>query len=158
MLNNVPIVINRMVRNVVINHPNSANVVCIRKVVAVPSDETLVAGLPTIGGLGVISSYDESDITWTPLGNGFALRADKFEPSLMMDREDANNGEGDEFRYLIEPETPGAFTLQKDDAFYIIIGPVRLAYEIINIETTSNIPPFTLRYICNRRNDIDTTI
>jgi hypothetical protein len=152
MLNNIPIAINKMVRNVVINHPNTYNCVVVRKRVLRP--DPIVGGLPTIGGAMVLSSEDEDDIEYELLGNGYALPAEMFDKSLMMDRQDANNGYQDEFRYLVEPEDENEFTIKKQDIFYLIIDSVRLAFEIVGIETTSNIPPFTQRYACNRRDDL----
>lgn len=157
MLNNVPSAINRMARNVVINHPNTFNCVVIRKRVTRTAPET-IGGLPTIGGIGVISSDDEESIAWDTLGNGYALPAEGFQPSQMMDRQDANNGAVDEYRFLIEPEVVDAFDISKNDVFYLIIDVVRLAYEVVSMETTSNIPPYTPRCVCNRRNDLDFTI
>lgn len=157
MLSNVPEAINRMARNVIINHPNTCSCVCIRKVVNRVGAE-LVGGLPTLGGMAVMESYDEENISWTPLGNGYAMRTEAFEPSIMMNAEDANNGTNDETRFLVVAENDGEFTLEMEDAFYLIMGPVRLAYEIVLVETTSNIPPYTQRYVCNRRNDLDHTI
>jgi len=157
MLNNIPRAINRMVRNVVINHPNSLNCVCVRKVVTRPAGED-VAGFPTLGGMSVIDSYDEEQYEYMPLGNGFALKTEMFQPSLMMDSQDANNGQSDDFHFMIEPENAGEFELIKNDVMYLLIGDVRLAFEIVWIETTSDIPPYTQRYICNRRNDLNLSV
>jgi hypothetical protein len=234
MLTNVPTAINALARKVVINHPNSVNIVAVRKRVTRPGP--LSGGLPTMGGMGVISSDDEESIEWDLLGNGYALKAQPFESASMMDRQDANNGSGDEFRYLLEPEVlPGngtgaaltpvitdgvvtsvtivtggtgymdgqnlafvgagtgaiaeiavtdgvitgitvteggtgyttapiatvsdfGFDFKKKDVFYLIIGATRLAYEIIGVETTSDIPPYTQRYITNRRDDLHFSI
>ncbi len=157
MLNNVPTGINKAVRNVVIRHPNAFDCEIFRKTVNRTGD-AVVGGLPTLGGLGVISSDDEEDISWTFVGDGFALRVDPFASSMMMDQRDANNDFEDEMRFLIEPETPGAATPKKNDVFYLLItDQVSLAFEIVGIETTSNIPPFTQRYICNRRPDLFVT-
>ncbi|MDD5272210.1 MAG: hypothetical protein PHU14_05775 [Methylovulum sp.] len=35
-----------------------------------------------------------------------------------------------------------------------ITGNVRVAFEIVAIETIGNIPPFTQRYVCNKRPDL----
>lgn len=114
-----------------------------------------IGGLPTLGGLGVISADDEQDVSWEFVGNGYALPADMFSPSKMMDRQDANNRDGEEFRFLIEPEELGAATPKKNDVVYLMISEaVRIAFEIVAIETTSNIPPFTQRYVCNKRPDL----
>lgn len=161
MLNNVPIQINRLARNVVINHPNTFNCQVFRKTVTRTEPES-VGGLPTLGGLGELNANDEEDFTYTWIGNGYAMPAEQFSASGMMDRGDANNGSANEMRFLIEPEeapgTPGTFTPKKDDVMYLLLGPevgaAKLAYEIVDIETTSNIPPFTQRYVANRRDDL----
>lgn len=152
MLNNVPTAINRMARNVVVNHPNTYNCVAVRK--RVTRDGPVVSGLPTMGGMGVLSSDDEESIEWDLLGNGYALPASLFGVSPMMDRQDANNGPQDESIFLIEPEDPGLFVPKKHDVIYLVLDDVRLAFEIISVETTSNIPPYTQRYVCNRRDDL----
>ena len=152
MLNNVPTAINALTRNVVINHPNTFNCIVIRKKMLRP--DPLVSGLPTMGGLGVIGSDDEEQVDYEFIGNGYAMPAEQFSESQMMERRDANNGFANEFKFLIEPEAVGEFELKSRDIFYQIIGDIRLAFEIVGIETTSNIPPYTQRYICNRRDDL----
>jgi hypothetical protein len=78
------------------------------------------------------------------------LQAHTFAASQMKDRQDANNGFQKELRFLIEPETPGAGTRQQHDMFYLhITDTVRIAFEIVVIETTSKITPSTQRYVCN---------
>ncbi len=156
MLNNVPTAINKLARNVVINHPNSYNCVAVRK--RVTRAGPIVSGIPTLGGLGVISNDDEESIEWDLLGNAYALPASPFEASQMMDRQDANNGSQDESIFLIEPENLGLFVPKKHDVIYLVLGDVRLAYQIISVQTTSNIPPYTQRYITNRRDDLHFTI
>ena len=32
---------------------------------------------------------------------------------------------------------------------------IKLAYEIVGMETTTDIPPFCTRYICNKRSEAD---
>lgn len=161
MLTSVPNAVNRLTRNVVINHPNSLECQVFRKVITRESSTgERMGGLLTVGGLGVLDSEDEESIEFNHLGNGYALRADAFSASLMMDRRDANNGFGDELRFLIEPEAPsgmeGYFDIRKGDVFYVVLtDTVKLAYEIVGTETVSDIPPFVTRYIANRRADID---
>jgi hypothetical protein len=118
----------------------------------------VVSGLPTLGGMGVMSSDDEESIEWDLLGNGYALPANPFGASPMMDRQDANNGSQDESIFLIEPEDPGLFVPKKHDVIYLVLDDVRLAHEIVSVETTSNIPPYTQRYVCNRRDDLHFSI
>lgn len=159
MLTNVPTGINRMARNIVINHPNSFECQMYRKSVD-RANESVVSGMPTIGGLGVISAEDEENISYDLLGNGYALQAEPFSPSSIMERQDANNGFANEFRFLIEPEQPtgavGSFMIKKGDVMLIVISDdVRLAYEVVDTETVMNISPFAMRYVTNRRGDLD---
>lgn len=161
MLTNVPQAINRMARNIVINHPNTYNAVMFRKTMLRTAPET-IGGLPTLGGLGVISADDEENVTYELLGNAYALSAEVFGGGQMMDRQDANDGGIIEFRYLIEPEIldglPGGFSIKKNDVLYLVLGDVRLAREIVAIETTGNIPPYSARYVCNNRDDLHVAV
>jgi len=161
MLNNVSEAINRMTRNLVINHPNAHPVQVFRKTVT-RTAPTAVAGLPTLGGLGVLESTDEEAFEYAFLGNGFAMPTDPFSPAPMVRRGDANIGASEEFRFLIQPEQPSGhpqwFDVRKHDVMYLLLGigpgAPRLAFEVMGTETTSNIPPFTTRYITNRRDDL----
>lgn len=161
MLSNVPSAVNRMARNVVANHPNTFNCQVFRKTVTRAADGS-VAGSPALGGLGVLDSMDEEQFEYAFLGNGYALPADGFSPAPMVKRGDAHIGAADEFRFLIEPEEPSGhpdwFGVRSHDVVYLLLGEgpgaARLAFEIVGTETTSNIPPYTTRYIANRRDDL----
>ncbi|MCP5245682.1 MAG: hypothetical protein H6937_06965 [Burkholderiales bacterium] len=158
MLNNVPSGINRMRRNVVINHPNTWECQVFKKIVN-RSGEPVVGGLPTLGGMMVLSSEDEEDVDWEHVGNGYALQAETFSPASMMDRQDANIG-ATEVRYLIEPESPegmeGHFFISKHFVIYLVISDdVRVAYEVVDIETVMDVSPYATRYVMNRRADLD---
>ncbi len=157
MLNNVPTAINRLARNVVVNHPNSFNCVAVRKRITRVGD-SIVGGSPTLGGMGVINNDDEESIEWDLLGNGYALKSEPFGAAPMMDRQDANNGSTDEVRFLIEPEDPGLFEIKKHDVIYLVLGAVRVAYEVIGVESTSDIPPYTQRFVCSKRDDLHLSI
>lgn len=161
MLSNIPNGINAITRNVVIRHPNTFNCEFYRRQVL--RNDPVVGERPAIGGMMVLSVDDEVEIEWAAIGIGYALAADLFQPSMMMDRGDANNGSIDEYRFLIESDKEafeGGFEPKKDDVFYIVLGNIqdekapRLAYEIVAIESTVNIPPYVPRYICNRRDDL----
>lgn len=160
MLVNVPSAVNRMARNVVMNHPNTWECQVFRKTVT--RTGALVGGLPVLGGLGVMNSEDEDEVVWTWIGNGYALQAEAFSPSAMMDRKDANNGSASETKFLIEPEyptgMPGNFDLRTHDVFYLVLSDdMKVAFEIIGIETVLNIPPYVTRYTANRRDDLRVT-
>lgn len=161
MLNAVPSSINSLTRNVVLHHPNTFNCKVFREVVERTAPAT-IGGLPTLGGLGVLDPEDEDQIGHQFLGNGFALPAEGFAPSPMIGAGDANYGPANEFRFLIEPEEPSGhpewFDVRKHDVIYLILGagspPPMIAFEVVGSETTTNIPPFTTRFICNRRDDL----
>lgn len=159
MLTNVPAAVNRMARNVIINHPNTWECQMFRKVVTRTAGGS-VGGLPTLGGLGVLDSEDEEQIEFVHLGNGYALEAEAFSPALMVDQKDADNGSASEFRFLIEPEhpvgTPGNFDVRNRDTMMLVFSDhVKIAFEIVGTETVLNIPPYVARYIANRRGDLD---
>lgn len=161
MLTNVPAAINRMARNVVMNHPNSFNCQVFRKGVTRTAPDNM-GGAPTMGGLGVLDSMDEEKYEYQFLGNGHALPAEGFSPAPMTKRGDANIGANDEFLFMVEPEHPSGheewFDLRSHDVVYLLLGleasAPMLAFEVVAIETTSNIPPYTTRYVMNRRDDL----
>ncbi|AJK46230.1 hypothetical protein [Burkholderia plantarii] len=161
MLTNVPDAVNRMTRNVIMNHPNTFNCQLFRKVITRKADET-VGGNPTLGGLGVLDTMDEEEFEYEFVGNGYALLAEPFTPAPVVSRHDASLSTEDEFRFLIQPEGESGsdewFDVRKHDVMYLLLGigpqPARLAFEIIGTETTSNIPPYTTRYVANRRDDL----
>lgn len=161
MLNNIPKGLNAITRNVVIRHPNTFNCEFYRR--EVNRLEPVVGERSTMGGMMVMSVDDEVEINWALIGTGYALVADQFQPAVMMDRMDANNGSVEEFRFLIESELEafeGGFEPKKNDVFYVVLGDIqdedapRIAYEIIGVETTVNVPPYVPRYVCNRRDDL----
>ena len=161
MLTNVPTAINRTLRNVLINHPNTCSCEVYRKVVTRPGG---AGSPPTLGGLGVLDSMDEEQFEYEFLGRGLAMPAEggSFAPAPMVRRGDANIGAEDVFRYAVVPEEPegqpGWFSLRTHDVLYLLLGtgpsPPKLAFEVLGEETTSNIPPFTTRYITARRDDL----
>lgn len=161
MLHAVPHRINALTRNVVRHHPNTFNCRVFREVVE-RAEATSVGGLPTMGGLGVLDAEDEAQVRHDFIGSGFALPAEGFAPSPMMRAGDANFGPANEFRFLIEPEAdsgmPGWFDVRTHDVVYLVLGtgrvPPMIAFEVVGTETTTNLPPFTTRYVCNRRDDL----
>lgn len=161
MLKSVPNTVNRFTRNVVMNHPNSFNIQIYRKHVTRRSEGEM-AGKPTLGGIGVIDSGDEIDYEFEYMGNGFALPAEPFQPGAMVDHKDTHVGEGTDFRFLIELEQQNEgdkyFQIRNHDVMYILLGDdeaeAKVAFEIVSMETTSNIPPYSTRYVCNRRDDL----
>lgn len=159
MLNIVPTALNKMVRQVVINHPNTYNGFVLKKVLSDTAPQTL-------GGIGILSNEDEDDFDFKLLGECYAMQM--FEVGYAASSMNDNNSNADyalpEFRFVIEPEPePDSvefFTPVKGDVLFLILGvdpqnSPRIAYEIVDIETVGNIPPFSVRYVTNKRSDLD---
>lgn len=163
MLSNTTSGIQVLTRNVVINHPNTFNCELWRKVI-LRKDDSEVAGKPTMGGIGVMESDDEEDFEYKMMGEGYALAVTMFEPAPIVDHNDTNIGP-EEFRFLLEPAAndsneEGFWIPKTHDLVFLMIPNVtgdkyaRLAFEVVGRETTTNIPPFNIRYVCNRRDDL----
>ena len=123
---------------------------------------TTIGGIPTLGGLAVLDSVDEDNIEFEFLGNARAIRTADFAPSLMNDLQDTHNGNGNEYRFIIEPESPsgvpGWFDVKNHDVMYVwmdAVGTVKAAFEVVGVETVNNLAPYSVRYVCNKRADLD---
>ena len=166
MLETVANQINQMTRNVVIRHPNTMNCfVYGMKVTRKEEQGQEFAGLPTMGGLGVMDEDDEVEYEYVYKGDGYALPVEQFTPAPMVDRNDANVGPEDEFRFIIIPSANAGeedfFTISTHDVVYLLLGLPenadtcpKLAFEVVGRETTTNVPPYNIRYVCNRRDDL----
>lgn len=160
MLNKVPQHINRAARTVVLRHPNAWPAFVYRKAVTrtnTPSEE--MGGAQTLGGMGVLSSEDEDEVTWSELGYAAVLVAEPYQGGRLSDRDDAIDATAAEFLVLIEPVaepgSEGYFTVKQHDVTYILIGEgVKIAFEVIRIEGNVSIPPYTRRYVLNKRDDL----
>ncbi len=160
MLHNVPKGINRLARNVIINHPNTYNGYCVIKKFEQKPE--------TFGSVGILSVEESDDYTFELLGECFAMQVfdGGFSNSGMNDAVNGNIQPIDEYRFIIEPEHEEGhelhFSLKIGDILMLILGSdtsnaYQPAYEIVDIETVNNIPPFSVRYVTNRRSDLDIT-
>lgn len=123
-----------------------------------------VGGIPTLGGVAVLSSTDEENFDYQFLGNARVMRIADYAPSLMIDRMDTHNsgGNGNEHRFIIEPEAPSGspdwFAPKVHDVMYLwtdSAGTVKVGFEIVGVEAVNNLAPYSVRYVCNRRADLD---
>lgn len=165
MLHKVSENIARMARNIVLNHPNAYEIQLWRKIVT-RKDSGEIAGKPTMGGAGVLDTDDEDEVDWQYLGDGAAVSAEVFQPSDITDRNDASTrGFTHEALFLIEPKAKSGeeewFDVRTHDVMRILIrvGPdysdyASIAYEVVGRETTTDIPPYNVRFKCNRRDDL----
>lgn len=166
MLYNVPENFKRMGDKVVRNHPNSWDVQVFKKVVMRANTTGTMGGLPNVGGIGVLDSQDEPEYTYEWLCNGWALRAEQFQPGNMTDVRDAAIGGAEEFPYMIAVDrAPLVPDGPPNDAqisnkclvmFLIGEGPdaARLCFEVASTDSTMELPPFVPRYVLNRRDDL----
>lgn len=161
MLEKVSLGISAMTRNVVIHHPNCFNCLVYKQQITRKGQDEF-SDIPTLGGLGVLDEDDEVEYEYAYAGDGYALPVEQFEPSPMMDHNDANLGPLDEFRFIIFPAAQsgeeGFFEVSTHDIVMLLLGmeedSPKLAFEVVGRETTTNIPPYNIRFICNRRDDL----
>lgn len=159
MLPNVPRQINTAARAVTLRHPQSIPCVVFRKAVARTDDPPGQLGsLPTLGGIGVLSSEDESTFDWDALGEGKILFTGTFPGSSQAERADGLVPVP-EVEALVEAvaaiDSPAYFVPRRNDVIYVLIGQdVHLPYEITAIEGNVNIAPYTRRFVLQARDDL----
>jgi hypothetical protein len=125
-----------------------------RKVVTRTAPDTL-GGLPTIGGLGILSDEDETDFEYQPLGDGSLVMIGTYQGGFNSDDNSfLDNPNTAQQEVLLEPITEGQFTPQKYDFVNVTIGEAVLPYEITDITGTVNIPPFTQKYVLQLRDEL----
>ncbi|TQC96414.1 hypothetical protein FK216_12050 [Moraxellaceae bacterium AER2_44_116] len=154
MLNNVPLAIRRSVRAVTLNHPNRMTCTVYRKVVTRVAP-TMIGGLPTLGGLGVLEDDDEADFEYQSLGDGAVVMTGTYQGGFRSDDNSLlDNPNISQQEALLEPLTDDGFTPKKHDLVSIVIGDAVLPYEITDITGTVNIPPFTQKYVLQLRDEL----
>jgi hypothetical protein len=155
MLNAIPQQMNLMARNVTLRHPNSLDCEIYRKVVlrTGPDDP---GGMPSLGGMAVLDSEDEPDVTWEDLGLAKLLNTEPFHMSEVVNRDDGLDMNIPEMFAQVEfldiSNDPDRRVLQKHDiAMLIISDDVRIGYEVMDVFGTVNIAPFTRKYRFEKR-------
>lgn len=169
MLNQVPKTINRSNRIVVLKHPNAMDCTVLRKKLLRTTylgDGGTLGGIPTLGGAGVLSKEDESDVTYEYVtgdeytSQGRILNCGIYEPQTHADADLTNNGDfleqGAMIEALIESIGEGEFTADKDDLIAVTLGGgIIIVYEVKGVTGTVNIPPFTRKLVLQARDDLD---
>ena len=162
MLHQIPINTNSTMRTVVLRHPNSVEVSVFRKEVKRVDAATpgTMGGLPTLGGMGVLDSEDEDDYDYAELGDGKLLPCEAFQPSDMVDRNDGINAAEGVLMYcmiepMVKPDAPEYFELKTHDLVFLVVWEgIYVGYEVVGRETNINIPPYTRRYMLQKRDDL----
>lgn len=162
MLYQIPMNTQKTMRTVVLKHPNAMDVAVFRKVLKRQDEQpdSMMGGLPTLGGMGILDSEDEDDFEMQPLGEGRLLPCEPFQASQMVDRNDGIDPADGVYTYcMIEstgaPGSPEDFELKSHDYVFIVVWEgVYTGYEVVGRETNINIPPFVRRYVLNKRDDL----
>lgn len=163
MLHEVSRTTNTLSERIIHNHPNSMGCQLFRKRVTRANPDEL-------GGLGTLSDEDEEQIEYDFLGPGSALPSaeDAGQPLVLSDNQDVGFGE-EQYRFLIAPEAPSGdpewFSVEKADVMLLWLDTdedddqgepifIKIPFEVVAVETINNLPPFSVRYVCNRRDDL----
>jgi len=157
----IPAAMNAALRNVLLHHPHAFNCEIYRKIILRSSDEN-VAGLPTLGGLGVLDSMDEEDFDYLFIGMGLALPISGFAPVSIYQSDDAALEAENKVCFVIEPEVAphhaDYFSIKRHDVMYLRLThdlePPKLAWEILSRESLGHLSGFTRRFICARRDHL----
>ena len=158
MLNSVPSQIAKGARAVTLRHPNAYEGSAYRKVIT-RTAPTQLGGVPTMGGLGVLDSEDEAEFELHELGQCMILMVGQYQPSSLNDRERIVDMQYPQTLTLIEPlaesDEEGYFMPDKHDVVFIhIIEGTAIGFEILDIVGDVNIPPYTRKYVIEKRDEL----
>jgi len=164
MLNQVPQAVSYSSRQVVLRHPNSMPCTVWRKEVlrtevdpgtGLPSE---MGGSPTLGGMGVLRSEDETDFEYQELGAARMLFVGQFQPADMIERD--NGLVPAELQEALveceaEPGVSGFFEVDSGDVVFMDVGMGNvLPYEVVTVSGNIHIPPYTRKFVLNPRDDL----
>ncbi len=148
MLTQVPTAMRRANRAVVLRHRNTFAALVMRRSVTrtFGAEDGMLGGLPTLGGGSVLAADDEPQVDYKRLGPARVLFTTAYEPTTMNDRRDASDQQPTALA-LIEPEVEGAFDIKDGDLVMLMPGAgVVVPYEVTNVISQVNIPPYVIRY------------
>lgn len=162
MINEVPAKIMEASRTVTLKHPNSMDCTLYRKILtrAAPDGSTM-GGLPTLGGLGVLSPEDEEQFEYQPLGAAKILITGRFDGELdLSDRHDSLPPDVAMQEALIEPlpgedNAPATWSPHKYDLVGVEPGGgVLIGFEIVGMVSNVNIYPYTTKFVIAPRDEL----
>ncbi|WP_186083656.1 hypothetical protein [Burkholderia gladioli] len=162
MINEIPLAVVKASRAVTLRHPNSMDCTVYRKVFKRKSpDGSSEGGIPTLGGIAVLSPEDEEEFEYQALGPGKILVLARFEgPIDLSDRLDSLPPSLNMQEAKIEP-------LPLDDGSvpdwapqkYDLVGAepgggVLVAFEILGAVSSVGIYPYTKKFIIGARDEL----
>ncbi len=158
MMNSVPTNISRAARQVTLRHPNSITCDVWRETILRQAPNSM-GGIPTLGGLGVLDSVDESEIDYESLGEGKVLIVEQYQASSVHDSETTVDMQYPQVLTVIEPLAevgdPAYFVPKKHDLVFMqISSSIAIGFEIVDVVSDVNIPPYTRKYVLNKRDDL----
>jgi hypothetical protein len=163
MLSNVSKSVTYATRQVVLRHPNAFPCeVWRKKVLRTEKDDlgadSTMGGSPTLGGMGVLRTDDETDIEYQELGGARMLLCGVFEPADMNERSDATLQPQLQQTQIVSIAAPDAADYFEVDSGDLIIQDlglgVLLAYDVATVTGSVNIPPFVRRVVLQPRDDL----
>lgn len=158
----IPAEINRAQRQVLKYHIHTKPCDVYRKVVN-RIGEGVVGGAQTIGGMGVLSSEDEHDVSYELIGEGyFNQQVDQFQTDGDNFKDDGENivYRGSVIQADIQSVAnegfEGYFVPQKYDIVAVHEGlGVMASYQIVGVTSVIATMGYTRRYILNAQQDAD---
>jgi hypothetical protein len=139
----VPAAARKAARIMVTRHPLSKPAQVLRKTVVRTegAESGPAGGLPSIGGIAMLESTDESQVEYVPLGMVRVLFTG-FEGAKLADLRDAAEPEASSVA-LVEPETEGEFEVKTDDLIMVMPGEgIVVGYSVDQVISGVNIAPF----------------
>lgn len=144
---------NRTSRMIVINHPNSFDAICFKRIFLNANNSNQIAGISLLG-----NENDNDEVDYQEKGMVKVLFVDPWQSSKIINNNINANDIRVKITALIEPDIEGLFELEKGDLFYLCINQqISLAYEIVGIELPIGLPDRlnARRYELIKRDDLD---
>lgn len=164
MLSQVATAVSNATRQVVLRHPNTMDCTVWRKrVLRTEIDPetdlpSTMGGSPTLGGMGVLRSEDESEFEYYELGAAKCMFCGIFQPNDQNERDDAilqQPMQEAQIESVKAPNEVGHFLADTSDLVLVTPGlGVVLAYEIATLSGPINIPPYVRKLVLNPRDDL----
>ena len=167
MLNNVPITVNKLARQVTLRHPNAMDCLVFRKVILRQSPDS-IAGLPTIGGIGVLDSEDEADYEFQQLGPDtpeanarIVFTGQYLGVTGNVTDDDASTIYAEAplealVECVLDPAHPLFFVVDKNDVINVMPGAgIVIPYQVVGVTSPGNIPPYSRKLLLQPRADAE---
>lgn len=122
-----------------------------------------MGGSPTLGGMGVLRSEDETEFEYEELGPGRMLYVGQHVQADVIERDNALLPENMKEALVESVAAAGAaghFVVDTGDVVFLYVGvdgqgvPMLMPFEAVSIVGNINIPPYTRKVVLNPRDDL----